>query len=88
MASTKTQSITPAQYQEMLDIRRAAMQGFADGTVDAATKNTARAAVRNARKVLKAEGVQVVNGKFAIPEAPKRTRKPRAPKAEVTPEQA
>lgn len=45
--------VTDAQYTELLAIRLAAMHGFDDGTVDAATKNQARAAVRQARKVRK-----------------------------------
>lgn len=78
----RKQTITQQSYQKLLDTRRAAMAGFAEGTVDEATKNAARAEVRNARKALKAAGVQVVNGKFAIPAAPKRVRKLAATPAE------
>lgn len=48
-------TVTDEQYKELLATRLAAMHGFAEGTVDAETKNAARAAVRNARKVRKNE---------------------------------
>lgn len=53
---TAETTITDAQYKELLATRLAAMKGFEAGTVSEEDKNKARAAVRNARKVFKAEG--------------------------------
>lgn len=52
-------TVTDEQYKGLLSVRLAAMHGFAEGTVDLETKNRARSAVRNARKVRKAEGAVV-----------------------------
>lgn len=82
---------TGTQYSEMLAIRLTAMHGFAGGTVDAETKNKARAAVRNARKAIQNAGLTVDEWREAEqareaaltqPEAPKDAtpRKPRAKK--------
>jgi hypothetical protein len=48
-------TVTDQEYLELLAIRLGAMKGFAKGTVDATTKNLARAAVRKARIVRKDE---------------------------------
>lgn len=48
-----------SQYKELLEIRQAAMKGFAEGTVDQATKNAARTAVRKARKEITDTGTPV-----------------------------
>lgn len=101
--SAKTQSavatggvaITGSQYKELLDTRQLAMHGFAEGTVDAATKAAARTAVRNARKLINAneDGLSVAEWRQAeelreaelkAAQQPKvRTRKPRQPKPPV-----
>lgn len=44
-------TVTDQEHKELLDIRSAAMKGFTAGTVDSATKNAARKAVRDSRKV-------------------------------------
>lgn len=54
-------AFTGTQYTEALAIRTAAMHGFAEGTVDAATKSAARAAVRSMRKAINAT-------EFSVPE--------------------
>ena len=64
MARTKTQTtgntpFTGTQYAEMLSVRKAAMAGFAEGTVSAEDKGAARAQVRQARKVINATGASV-----------------------------
>lgn len=84
---------TGSEYAEMLNIRKAAMAGFAGNTVDAATKNAARAAVRNARKAIQAAGFDVKSwreaeelreAELAAAQQPKaRTRRPRTPKPSV-----
>lgn len=50
-------TITDQEHQELLDIRRTAMAGFAakPQTVDAATKNKARSAVAKSRKIRNSE---------------------------------
>lgn len=48
-------TVTDEQYKELLAIRLTAMHGFEAGKVDEATMKLARAAVRRARKVRKAE---------------------------------
>lgn len=48
-------TVTDEQYKELLAIRLTAMHGFEAGEVDEATMKLARAAVRKARKVRKAE---------------------------------
>jgi hypothetical protein len=48
-------TVSDEQYKELLDIRLIAMKGFEAGTVDEQTMKAARAAVRKARKVRKAE---------------------------------
>lgn len=85
--------VTDAEYKELLAIRLEAMHGFEDGTVDAETKNRARAAVRNARKVRKDPDQLALNdawnafqqaqaeAKQAAAEARKSARKPRAKKS-------
>lgn len=52
-------TVTDEQYQELLAIRLTAMKGFEAGTVDETTMKAARAAVRKARKVRKAESEQL-----------------------------
>lgn len=52
-------TVTDEQYQEFLAIRLAAMKGFEAGTVDEVTMKAARAAVRRARKVRRAESAQL-----------------------------
>lgn len=55
-------TVTDEQYLDLLAIRLGAMKGFAatPQTVDEETKNKARAAVRNARKVRKNEAAILV----------------------------
>lgn len=87
-------TVTDEQYKELLSIRLAAMHGFADGTVDEATKNQARTAVRKARKVRHLEEENGVLPDYreyqakqvAEAEAKKatRTRKPRVKKVAET----
>jgi len=92
-------TVTDDEYQDLLAIRLGAMHGFEANppTVTAEAKNQARAAVRNARKVRKAEAQVIADwneyqAKLAAEaEAkkaarPKRARKPAA--AKVEPEQA
>jgi len=69
---------TEESHQELLDIRREAMQGFAEGTVDQATKALARKAVREsrqARNAWTAYDQELAAWKVANPAKP-RTRKP------------
>jgi hypothetical protein len=81
-------TVTDDQYKELLAIRLTAMHGFAEGTVDEATMKLARAAIRKARKVRKAEAEileayrEHLAKKAAEAEAAKatRTRKPRTRK--------
>lgn len=93
-------TVTDEQYKELLAIRLTAMHGFDKGEVDEATMKLARAAVRKARKVRKAEeasGVlpayrqHLLDLETARSEAAKKaaaTRKSRRtqPKADTTPE--
>lgn len=73
MARTTTQPVqttgntpfTGEEYKSYLEVRRQAMQGFADETVDQATKNAARALVRNARKAIQNTGMTVVEWREA-----------------------
>lgn len=83
--ATKVQrpTITDAEYKELLAVRLAAMKGFANGEVDAATKNAARAAVRQARKVRKAEGAILEQAREAA-ESAKQKRSAAAKKAAAT----
>lgn len=82
---------TGSDYSQMLAIRLTAMHGNAEGTVDDATKNKARAAVRNARKAIQNAGFSVDEWRelekareaaLVQPEAPKAAtpRKPRTRK--------
>lgn len=57
--ATGNTPFTGTQYAALLETRRIAMAGFAEGTVDTATKNAARAAVRNARKAVDATGMSM-----------------------------
>lgn len=50
---------TGTQYTQALATRTVAMKGFAEGTVDAATKNAARAEVRRMRKAINATELSV-----------------------------
>lgn len=91
-------SFSGPEYSEYLEVRRQAMKGYAEGTVDAATKNAARTLVRTARKAIQAAGMTVadwreaeaarVAAEAAEAEAKKaaRPRKPRAKKVTETPE--
>ncbi len=91
----QTPTITDEQYQELLAIRLAAMKGFDAGTVDAETKNKARAAVRKARTVRKAEAAVITTwnafqaeqeaAKAKAAEEKKAARKPRTRKAAAAP---
>lgn len=83
-------AFTGTEYQQYLDIRREAMAGFADGTVDATAKNLARAVVRNARKAITATGMTVDEWREAervreAEVAAAKTRKPRSAKKAATP---
>lgn len=88
MARTKNgpvrPTVTDAEYQELLATRLVAMHGYADGTVDTATKNAARAAVRKARTVRKAEEASGVLPAWRDHEAAleaAKAAKPRRPRA-------
>lgn len=59
-----TPTVTDAQYKELLAIRLTAMHGFESGEVDQQTMLAARAAVRKARKVRKAEEANGVLSTF------------------------
>jgi len=68
---------TQESHQEVLDIRREAMKGFAEGTVDQATKALARKAVResrNARNAWEKFDQEMAAWKAANPPKP-RTKK-------------
>lgn len=89
----QTPKVTDEAYKELLEIRLLAMHGFEDGTVDAATKNAARKAIRDARKMRSAEeksGVlpawRAYQEKLAAEKAAKPKRSRKAPAAKVTPE--
>jgi hypothetical protein len=96
MARTKVQTtgntpFTGTQYTEFLSTRLAAMKGHAEGTVDTATKNAARAVVRQARKVIAGTGMTVeewrtVEETREAELAATRVHKPRQPKADPVPE--
>lgn len=88
-------TITDAEYAELLSIRLAAMHGFEKGSVDQATKNAARAAVRRARVTRKAEEDvlaawneweerQAAEAEAAKASKPKRTRTSKAKQSEPT----
>jgi hypothetical protein len=100
-STTGNTSFTGSEYQEYLNVRNSAMKGFAEGTVDAPTKNAARALVRNARKAIQAAGLTVPEWReleqvreAELAESRKRARKPRNAKPadesvpEVTEDQA
>jgi len=93
-------TVTDSEYADLLAIRLGAMHGFEANppTVSTEAKNQARAAVRNARKVRRAEETSGVLPAWRDHEAklakeaeakkaarPKRTRKPAAAKAESEP---
>lgn len=88
--STKTQTtgntpFTGTEYVQMLEVRKAAMSGFAEGTVTPQEKGAARVQVRNARTTITKAGFTVKGWREAeqVREAalPK-VRKPRTTKAE------
>src|SRR5882724_1308260 len=95
----QTPTVTDDKYKELLAIRLLAMHGFEDGSVDAATKNAARKAIRDARKVRALEeksGVLPAWRAYQEAQAAAKVAKPRKPRAkkvtaevatpEVTPE--
>lgn len=87
MASTKIQTtgntpFTGTQYTKALEVRLEAMKQFAEGTVDEAAKNAARAQVRQMRKAITSREMTVQEWREAEAkreEAKKATR--RSPKA-------
>lgn len=79
MARTRKVQVTISdeEYSEMLRVRLAAKHGFEAGTVSEEEYNQARAVVRNARKVRKAEGAVVENYRQqSAPQHAAMTRKP------------
>ena len=82
-------TFTGTQYTEMLEKRLQAMHQFEAGTIDQATKNAARAVVRQARRQITSAGMEV--GEWREAEAKRedaakvaRTTKRAQAKAEVS----
>lgn len=79
----QTPTVSDEQYQEMLAIRLAAMKGFEAGTVDEDTMKAARAVVRKARKIRKAEAA-ILEATRQAAEDKKAARSAAAAKAAAT----